>query len=567
MQKIWAVKKPDVSLIAGISKGLNIPTLLSCLLINRGISDIEEAAKFLACSLDDLHSPFLLKGLDISVARIKQAALIKQKVAIWGDYDADGLTATALLRDVLVKAGLEVTCYIPHRIDDGYGLNIQGLEKIKKLGIGLLITVDCGISSFKEIEFLNESGIDTIVVDHHRPLSPGPLPKAFSIINPLQEGCGYPFKHLAGVGLAFKLSQAITGLSLFEHLDLVALGTVSDIVPMRGENRILTRHGLKVLSRSNKIGLIKLLENAGIENKRLSTMHAGFILGPRLNATGRMSSALNSFRLLTSESEIEAELLAGRLSEDNRLRRQLESQTLKEALAKIDIEVNFKDHRIIVLYKQDWHPGVMGIVASRLVERFYRPTILLTCGRQQTAVGSGRSVDHFHLFDALSGCSGLLERFGGHSKACGMSIKKERIEDFKDAINDYARHALPQVFSPVLNIDAHIPLSLLKEDLIKRMEDLSPFGCENPKPVFITQAVAVKTRPRIVGKNTLKVWVSDSDITCEAVGFKMGEELHPDSLGKIIDIVYTPALNDWQGDLRIELHLKDIRDTGITQPW
>ena len=568
MQKKWNIKKTDIALQKKFSQELNIHPLLAQLLINRNVTMPPDAEKFLACNLSDLHDPFLLKGMDKAIARIKTACAEGEKIVIWGDYDVDGLTAVALLKKVLIELSARVEHYIPHRVEEGYGLNLQAAEKLYKDKTDLIITVDCGINSNREVEFLKAKGIDVIVTDHHQPLNKD-LPAAFCIINPLQDGCRYPFKYLAGCGLAFKLSQALTGEDLFQHLDLVALGAVSDIVPMTGENRILVKHGLNQLSKTSKAGLLKLLDKVGLNDKRLTTMHAGFLLGPRLNAAGRVGSAENSLKLLMTDSVREAELLAARLNEDNRLRQQLESKTLAEALAKIDKEINFKEHRVIVLHQDDWHPGVIGIVASRIVERFYRPTILLSSEDEEFVKGSGRSIDNFHLFDALVKCERFLEKFGGHSKACGLSMKRGYVDDFKKAINNRANDViLAEALTPKLDIEAQIPLSLLNEELIGQIQQLSPFGPGNPKPIFTTTAVSLKTNPEIVGKNTVKMWVSDGDITCEAVGFKMADIFFPDDIPSVIDIVYTVALNEWRGTSSIELHLKDMREchAAVTQP-
>ena len=559
MQKIWNVKKTDVTLQKQLSKELNIPSLISQLLINRNITNIQEAQRFIRCSLSDLHDPFLLKGMPSAVSRIKLSVQNKEKIVVWGDYDVDGLTSVALLKTVLIKLGANADHYIPHRTEDGYGLNMEAAERLVVDKVKLVITVDCGISGFKEVDFLRQKGVDVIITDHHQPQGKD-LPKAFSVINPFQAGCRYPFKYLAGVGIAFKLAQAITGEGLFEHIDFVALGTISDIAPMKDENRIFVKHGLAQLTKTKKAGLLKLLDKVGIKGKEITSMHAGFLLGPRLNATGRMGSSENSFKLLMAESDAEAQRLAEQLNDDNRSRQQLEAKTLSEALAKIEQEVNFKHHRVIVLYKDDWHPGVIGIVASRIVERFYRPAILLTSKDNGLAKGSGRSIDNFHLFDALIKCGDLLEEFGGHSKACGLSIRTSRIEDFKLAINNYAlENVVSQDLSPSLEVDAEIPLSLLSEELIAAIDSLAPFGNGNPRPVFATKAVSLKSRPQVLGKNTLKLWVSDGDITCQAVGFKMADSFSAPDMPEVLDIAYTVGLNRWQGVTSIELNLKDLR--------
>lgn len=558
MQKIWDVKKPDAILQKKLTQELNIPSLLAQLLINRGITTSRQADEFLRCSLEDLHDPFLLKGLDRAVVRIKTAIKNKEKIIVWGDYDVDGLTSVALLKEVLLGLGARVDHYIPHRTEDGYGMNIEAAERLAADSIKLVITVDCGINSFSEVDFLAKSKIDVIVTDHHRPQN-NVLPQAFSVIDPLQSGCSYPFKFLAGVGVAFKLAQAITGEKLFEHTDLVALGTISDIVPMTGENRIFVKHGLAQLSKTKKAGLLKLLDKTGVKDKEVTSMHAGFMLGPRLNAAGRIGSSENSLKLLMTRSDSEAAILTEQLNNDNRLRQQIEAKTLSEALLKISREVNFKEHRVIVLHQDDWHPGVIGIVASRIVERFYRPAILFSSKDSDFAKGSGRSIENFHLFDALANCKEYIEEFGGHSKACGLSIRLDRIEDFKKAINNYAMdRVLPGDFSPRIDVDAQIPLSLLSKELIGQIDLLAPFGHGNPKPIFMTRAVSLKSKPTVLGKNTIKMWVSDGDITCQALGFKMAENFSAIDMPEVLDIVYTAGLNKWQGTTSIELSLKDL---------
>lgn len=566
MQKIWNVKKFDIALQQRFSRELNIPPLIAQLLINRNIVNIQEAQEFLRCSLSDLHDPFLLKGMQSAVSRIKSSIQNKERIVIWGDYDVDGLTSVALLKTILIKLGANVGHYIPHRTEDGYGLNMEAAKKLAADKTKLVITVDCGINGFDEVDFLKQKGVDVIITDHHRPQG-SDLPNAFSVINPFQAGCLYPFKYLAGVGIAFKLAQAITGEGLFEHIDFVALGTISDVVPMTGENRIFVKHGLAQLSKTKKAGLLKLLDKVGIKDKEITIMHAGFMLGPRLNAAGRVGSSENSLKLLMVESHSEALALAEQLNDDNRLRQQLEAKTLSEALAKIEQEINFKQHRVIVLYKDDWHPGVIGIVASRIVERFYRPAILFSSKNNSLAKGSGRSIDSFHLFDALLECEDFLEEFGGHSRACGLSIRLDRIEDFKTAINNYALDkVLSQDFSPKLDVDAEIPLSLLSEGLIGEINSLAPFGQGNPKPVFATKAVTLKGKPQILGKNTIKMWVSDGDITCQAVGFKMADSFSVFDMPLVLDICYTAGMNKWQGATSIELNLKDLRGCDVETP-
>jgi len=565
MEKLWHIAKPNPQLQKELSEALGIPILLAQLLINREVTTVDEARQFIQCSLEDLHDPFLMKDMDKAVARIKLAIEKGEKITVWGDYDVDGITSVGLLKNVLEQLGAYVTYYIPHRIEEGFGLNLTGVSAVSRNKTNLLITVDCGVNNVSEVSYLNEVGIDTIITDHHQPKN-SELPKAHAIINPLQEGCQYPFKYLAGVGLAFKLACAlcekIKGISNqmpLGHLDLVALGIISDISPMSGENRILTRYGLQRLTETEKEGLIALKKITRIDKKTLSTMHAGYILGPRLNAAGRMGSAEESLKLILSTSPEDASQLAERLDKENKNRQKLERKTFNEALVAVDREVNFKSHRIIILHQDDWHPGVVGIVASKIAERFYRPAILLSF-KEQIGKGSGRSVENFHLFKALDQCSGFLERFGGHRKACGLSIRRENLEGFKEAINKQAEVTLAQEdLRPRLEIDSEILLSQLNEKVIRQVEDLAPFGLGNRRPLFCTRKVVIKSQPRILGKETIKMWVCNDNFSYEAIGFRMASQLQSLKMGQEFDIAYTPSINQWQGEDSIQLELKDAK--------
>ena len=413
MRKIWNIRSADPALSQQLADSLTIPPALAQVLVNRGITTPEQADTYLNAGLESCHDPRLLKGMDRAIDRIRRAIAIGERIVVYGDYDVDGLTSTALLHYVLSELGAIVQCYIPHRVDEGYGLNLSACQTLHKSHARLVITVDCGISSFAEIEALRSFGIDTVVTDHHQPVK-GKVPPAFAVINPYQPGCAYPYKALAGVGLAYKLAVALTEdeARVRKHLDLVALGTVSDVAPLSGENRILVKYGLQTLSRAEKPGLKALIDVAGIRTDRLTAEHVGFILGPRINATGRMGSAEQALQLLLSADYAAALPLAQALDSENRERQKVESKTLREAMAIIDREINFKEHRALVLHHDTWHPGVIGIVASRLAERYYRPTVLISTA-EEVAKGSCRSIRNFHIFNALSQCSHLLEDFGG----------------------------------------------------------------------------------------------------------------------------------------------------------
>jgi len=558
--KIWKVREPDLFLQKTLSEALNISTVTAQLLANRGITSPTLARQFLACSLDSCHDPFLFKDMEKAVGRIRKAISKGEKILVYGDYDVDGITAVALLYSSLRYSGGHVEYYIPNRIEEGYGLNLSAINEAKKRKVSLIVTVDCGITSYREIEFANNSKIDVIVTDHHKILN-NKLPEAYAIINPLQDGCEYPYKHLAGVGIAYKLAKALLDggpVTAEDFLDLISLGTVADIVPQVGENRILTRHGLERLSRSSRVGLQALINISGLNGKDISYGHVGFILGPRINAMGRIGSPEVALKLLLTEDETEANELASVLNTENRNRQKIESAILQEALEKVEAEVDFDRHPVIVLASEEWHPGVIGIVASRLIERFHRPTILISID-EKVGRGSGRSIDGFHLFDGLLKCREFLLGFGGHEAACGLTIEKNRIDGFREAINAIAQDILKEKdFVPVITIDADIPLSLLKEKVLYEIEGLSPFGPSNPRPVLSSRNLRVKDTPRLFGKNGFKFFVTDKTVTCEAVAFGR-EKLDMPKAGQHVELAYTPSLNTWQGLPSIQLELKDIR--------
>lgn len=574
MQKNWHIPEPNIELQNKLREDLGISPITAQLLINRGISDSTEGRNFLTSTLEELYNPYLLKDMEKAIKRINRAIKQGEKIMVWGDYDVDGISAVALLVLGLTHLGANVTHYLPNRLREGYGLNKTGARQAKKEGVILLICVDCGISAYEEIDYLNELDIDVIIVDHHRPRSA--LPQAFAIINPLQKDCSYPYKFLSGVGLAFKLIHALNfyqedsarrkNISLHNlperlrtFLDLVTLGTVCDVVPMTGENRSLVKYGLKRLSPPKRGGLSALVEAAGLGNREINTTHVGYILGPRMNAGGRLGSPLDSLRLLLTSSPEEAVRLSNTLNENNRKRQKLEEDALSEALDKIEREINFKYHRVIVLASSAFHPGVIGIVASRLTERFNRPTIIVAL-EEDLGKGSGRSIRNFHLFDALSRCEEYLQEYGGHSFACGITLRKQDVPKFQEALNRVASEILkPEDLIPTLEIDCEIPLNYLSEGFIVEMERLSPYGSANPRPLFCSRNLKLKSEPAVFGKNHLKMWVTDGRVTCEAIGFRK-RELYPLlSRGESFDLAYYPSVNNWQGMSSIQLEIEDLQ--------
>jgi len=558
MKKNWKLAKADPRIQIKLSKGLNIHPLFAQILINRGIIELEDAEFFLNASLSSLCDPMKLKDMDKVKKRIKKAINNRERILIFGDYDVDGITACSLLKSVLLKLDADVIHYIPHRINEGYGLNKNAIESAKQKGVKLFITVDCGINSDKEVTLLNKYNIDIIIIDHHQPAKEN-LPAAFGIINPKRSDCSYPYNDLAAVGLAYKVSQVISGENLEEYLDLVALGTVADVMTLKGENRILVKEGLKYLNSKKRPGINALIDTCGLKGRNILPGFISYILGPRINASGRIGSAENSLRLLLTCDIKEAQNLAGELNRYNRERQKIQEQILNEALNLIDREINFKDHLIIVISKEGWHQGVLGIVASKIADKFYRPTIVISTNKG-IGKGSARSIDGFHIFDALSQCSELLQDFGGHKYAAGLTILEDNIKDFKESINRFAKDDLSEDdLLSSLEIDAKIPLSLLDIDLISQIETFGPFGVGNPYPVFCSDNVKIKSRPTIVGRDTIKFWVTDGKLTSQVVGFGMGRFFDVISKADSLDLAYSPSLDTWSEPTAIQLELKDVR--------
>jgi single-stranded-DNA-specific exonuclease len=431
MQKTWKIKEPDIGLKNDLARALGVSSLFAQLLIHRGVVDAATARHFLEADLKDLHDPFLMKGMEAFIERLKRAIEKREKVFIATDFDVDGVTSCAILETELKKRGVVLAHYVPHRVKEGYGLNDETVAAARAFGAKLFISLDCGITSVREVSSLKDAGIDAVIVDHHEP--PDVLPDAYAILNPKQKGCSYPYKELASAGLAFKVVQALGTPDFFDYLDLVALGTVADVAPLQGENRIFVRHGLDVLNQTHREGIKSLVSAAGIKQKRISTHIISFMLAPRLNASGRVDSAHASLDLLLSDDAKEADRLAGFLNEHNRTRQKIEEQVLSEAVDLIEREVDFRDDFIIVLSKEDWHPGVLGIVASKIVDRYYRPAVIISL-QDDVGRGSARSVHNFHIYEALARCGGFLKEFGGHKYAAGLTVDRKHLKDFKKVL-------------------------------------------------------------------------------------------------------------------------------------
>jgi single-stranded-DNA-specific exonuclease len=555
--KILNIPSPQKQLRDSLSKELGVSRVLIQVLLNRGFKAAGQIESFLNPKLEDLIDPYSFSQMPQAVEIIKRAIRDKKKIVVFGDYDVDGVTSLSLLKNALAKIGPEPLHYLPHRVKEGYGLNKAGLKFIKENKTGLLITVDCGTNSQEEIESLRRLGIEVIITDHHEPLE-NYASSASALINPKLKDSGYKYRDLAGVGVAYKLSQAITREALFEELDLVSLGTIADMVPLTGENRIIAKEGLARLSRSRRPGLRALMSEAGIADKDITSGFVSFILGPRLNASGRMDSAEASLRLLMSDDEAEAAELAKTIQAHNRLRQKVEAKILEEAQSIIEKEINFKEHKIIVVAKEDWHPGVLGIVASKLTDRFYRPAVVIS-KTENFCKGSARSIKNFHLFNALSGCAHLLEDFGGHAHAAGLLIAKESIEEFRANINRLAQQTLTlEDLLPSIDIDMEVSLAELNEEVVLELSKLGPAGAGNPEPLFYSRSLKLKGPPQTLNRNTLKFWASDGNTTFAAIGFGMSSLCDSLLNADSFDLVYTPRLDNWQDQESILLEVEDI---------
>ncbi len=556
MQKRWVVRQGQP--IESLQKDLCISPLLSLILANRGITSLEQAHDFLHGTLLNLESPWRIKNMDRGVSRLKQAIAEKEKILVWGDYDVDGTTGAAILFLTIRRMRGLVNTYIPHRIHDGYGINLSGIQQAAADQVKLLITVDSGVTAKEEIQFAASKGIDVIVVDHHEPQKEK-WPHEAIVINPLQEGCPSSFKYMTAAGLAFKLAWALLDREAFDYLELAAAGTVADMGPLVGENRILVRAGLERINKTPRAGFKALLAVAGMAAKKVDAGHLGFVVGPRINAAGRMSSAEAALKLLTTQDFEEAAELAGQLDRENRARQKIEQETVKQAVQKVNEQVNFQQQRVIVVEDERWHPGVIGIVAARLVDRFYRPSIVIAL-KDGRGKGSGRSIRNFHLVEALQECESSLEGFGGHKQAAGLTVTREKLASFKEKLNRVAHERLkPEDLIPVIEADGEIPFSELNQKFFEELELLAPYGFGNQRPVFFSKSVQIKSPPEIVGANTLRFRVGDGTQVCQAIGFGKGDWFSQLRGVSTIDLAYTPSLNEWQGERFAELRIEDIK--------
>ena len=564
--KTWVLRSPAAPEHAQrLAAELGLSLTFATLLANRGFGSSLEVQEFLQPSLVKLLDPFVMRDMDKATDRIWKAIDAQEQILVFGDYDVDGITATSLLTSALTRLGAKVTYFIPDRIRDGYGFSERGVEVARKRRTKLVVTADCGITATKEVALAGTHGIEVIVTDHHEPL--GETPNAVAILNPKRKDCPYPFKELAGVGVVLKLVQGLAAARpgalpeefVPEHLDLVALGTIADVVPLRGENRIFAKLGLDQICTSQKPGIIALKEVAGLKARRVESGHVAYILAPRINAAGRLGNAESGVRLLLSTDPQEAAIIAESLEEDNSNRKKIDEQTLEDALEQLrrsgpDLPP------AIVLWSDSWHPGVLGIVASRLMERFHRPTILVSADEDE-GKGSGRSIPGFDVCQALQECREFLIGFGGHSYAAGLTIRAENLEKFRDKLCSVVTARInPDDYVPKLSIDGSLSLDDCNEELVEFLDRLSPFGIGNAEPLFVADDVRLASPPTVVSRNHLKMSLRQNGREIDCIGFGMGHmasRIQSDP-GRL-SVAFVPTINVWQNRARLQLKLRDIQ--------
>jgi single-stranded-DNA-specific exonuclease len=565
-RKRWKIKDVSDELsVQRLADSLNISPILARLLVLRNIMTFNEARQFFRPSLDSLHDPFLMDQMEEATTRVITALTENQKICIYGDYDVDGTCATALLYLFLKELYANVEFYIPRRLEEGYGLSTTAIDAVKEMGTNLMITVDCGITAIEETEYANELGMDVIICDHHQPKEE--LPNAFAVLDPLKPGCNYPFKYLSGAGVAFKLAQGLCerigkrGLPL-KYLDLVALAGAADIVPIIDENRILVNEGLNQINLGPRPGIEALIELSKLKPGQLTSGQIVFTIAPRINAVGRLGDAERAVNLLIANNKKDALELAEVLETENYERRKIDVDTFEAAKEIVETQFDLDDELAIVLHDENWHPGVIGIVASRLVEKYYRPSVLLTT-IDGVAKGSARSINGFNIYDALQKCEDLLLHFGGHQAAAGLALELDKIDEFRTRFNEILKTSISSDdLLQEISIDSKIKFSEITPKFLRILEQFSPFGPANLRPIFLAEDVHVVNAPRVVGNNHILASFKQngSDKIFDSIGFNMGEyfETIKDNSCEL-DIVF--SIDKIIRDNRIypQLKLKDIK--------
>lgn len=578
MEKRWVInEQADIKEVQRLSKELNIVESLSSLLLNRGISTFDESKIFFRPQLDQLHDPFLMKDMDVAIERIVKALANNEKILIYGDYDVDGTTAVALVYTYFHSFYEHIDYYLPDRYAEGYGISFQSIDFAEENNFKLIIALDCGIKAVEKIQYASDKNIDFIICDHHRPGDI--IPSACAVLDPKREDCNYPFKELSGCGVGFKLVQAfeernnVSGLELHSLLDLVAVSIASDIVPVTGENRILAYYGLRLINTHPRPGIEAILKYGNIIrkkpgqsdyvfNRELTISDLVFSVGPRINAAGRIESARDSVKILITDSAEYANHKGEQINKLNTERRELDTTATQQALEMIRTSNKLLNSKSTVVYNKDWHKGVIGIVASRLTESYYRPTVVFTLSND-LLTGSVRSIKDFDVYDAVESCGDLLEHFGGHKYAAGLSIKPENFDAFNTQFEKFVSENLSEeMMMPEIEIDSLLNLNKINTKFYNVLKQFAPFGPENMSPMFLAKGVIDTGFVRIVGNNHLKLNVIHPDISglpMAAIAFQQGHHYEHIKNGKAFDICYHIEENEWNNKVTIQLNIKDIK--------
>lgn len=554
----WVLKEVDEGLREDMEKTLQLSPLLTRLLLARGIDTPEKAVSFLSGEEKDFYDPFLLHDMDKAVERVKQAIAYGEPILIYGDYDADGVTSTSILVHTMRQAGAVFQYYIPNRFTEGYGLNEDALRKAAEKGFSLVITVDTGISAVKEAELAKELGLDLIITDHHEP--PAEIPNAYAVINPKKPGCTYPFPMLAGAGVAFKFAHALLGSFPSFILDIAGVGTIADLVPLVDENRLFAKHGLLAIEHSSNPGIQALKKVCGIEKGPITAYHVGFGMGPRINATGRLESADRAVKLLTTNHREEADRWAKELDDLNKERQLLVESITEEAIAAVTM-LPEEERNVLVVAGEEWNEGVIGIVASRLVEKYYRPTIVLSINKESgKAKGSARSIEGFNMYEALTICNDLLPHYGGHPMAAGMTLAAKDLNEFRKRLNSLADEWLTKEdYQPITKVDAICSLQEMNLNTINEINKIAPFGIGNPSPRILLKQVEL-AEARAIGKegNHMKCQFVSASGQLDGVGFKMGELLSELTLSTEVEVVGELTVNEWNQIRKPQFIIRDL---------
>lgn len=559
--KKWILKEKSFPHGNLATEALGIDKNIADIMINRGIEEIDDISMYINPSFDFLRNPYLLKGMDKAVKRIKEAISNGEKICIFGDYDVDGVSSTSILKIYFKSIGYPVEYYIPNRLEEGYGLNEDAIRYINKMGTKLIITVDCGITSVAEVELAKSLNMDIIITDHHE--CQEEVPNAYAVINPKQKSCNYPFKGLCGCGVAFKLIHGLSGdefkNNISKYIEILSLATICDVMPILDENRIIVKNGLEMIGNGENIGMRELVKVCGLENNKIRSSHLGFSIGPRINASGRLGYSNLGVELFTTDDAKEAEKLALTMDMKNQERQLIESRIYQEAEEMLTIFPNLKENKVIVLAGENWHHGIIGIVASKLTEKYYKPTILLCIDGNQ-ATGSARSIKGFDMFSSLSECRELIEKFGGHEQAAGLTVSVENIDKLRDKINEIADYELEQEdLIEEIKIEYEIDEEIIDLNFVEKLHTLEPFGMKNPTPYFLLRDCYLKNA-YLIGKdkNHLKLNIEKGK-EFECIGFGLSHLISLFEVGDLIDIVFQIDENTFNGSRKVQLLLKDIR--------